>query len=211
MKREQLEDVADGIEGETFVSDGDVSDTESVNECIDEVVEAFGGLDIVVNNARVVTGDTLSSTPNDEINQVIDVNLNGVIRMARRTLPELTKSERTLINVGSIAGERGVQGLSVYSAAKGGVTSLTQQLAVEYGDEGVRVNAIIPGTIKTTVNREKRQTDPEWTEQRREKVPLGRLGVPEDIADPAVFLASDKSRYVTGHALAVDGGVLAST
>lgn len=208
--RDRLERAADDIDGETLVTVGDVGDTESVNESLDEVTDAFGGLDVVVNNAGVVVRDTLRSTSDEEAEKAVKVNLNGVMRVTRRALPELTESEGTLINVGSIAGERGIRGLSVYSAAKGGVTSLTRQLAVEYGDNGVRVNAIVPGTIKTNANREKRRSDPEWTENRREKVPLGRLGDPEDVADPAVFLASDGARYITGHVLAVDGGVLAS-
>jgi len=125
-------------------------------------------------------------------------------------LPELVESEGALVNVGSMAAERGIEGLSSYSASKGGVSSLTRQLAVEYGDRGVRVNAIVPGTIKTSVNEAVRQSDPEWTETRREQVPLDRVGEPADVADPAVFLASDMARYVTGHVLPVDGGVLRS-
>ncbi|MFC6863948.1 SDR family NAD(P)-dependent oxidoreductase [Halomicroarcula sp. GCM10025817] len=208
--RDQLEAVAADLDGETLVTVGDVSDTESVNDCIDEVTDAFGGLDVVVNNAGVVTRDDLGGTPDDDIERVIDVNLHGVIRVARRSLPHLVESEGTLLNVGSMAAERGIEGLSSYSASKGGVSSLTRQLAIEYGDRGVRVNAIVPGTIKTPVNEAVRESDPEWTETRREQVPLGRLGDPEDVADPAVFLASDRSRYVTGHVLPVDGGVLAS-
>ena len=208
--RDQLEAVAADLDGETLVTVGDVSDTESVNDCIDEVTDAFGGLDVVVNNAGIVTRDDLSDTPDDDIERVIDVNLHGVIRVARRSLPHLVESEGALLNVASMAAERGIEGLSSYSASKGGVSSLTRQLAIEYGDRGVRVNAIVPGTIKTPVNEAVRESDPEWTETRRKQVPLGRLGDPEDVADPAVFLASDRSRYVTGHVLPVDGGVLAS-
>lgn len=208
--RDQLEAAADDVDGETLVVPGDVTDAESVDRCLDEVVDAFGGLDVVVNNAGVVVRGDLASTSEEEMERTVEVNLNGVVRVAHRAMPALVESGGTLINVGSIAGERGVRGLSVYSAAKGGVTSLTRQLAVEHGERGVRVNAIVPGTIKTGVNREKRRSDPEWTEDRREKVPLGRLGEPEDVADPAVFLASDGARYITGHALTVDGGVLAS-
>lgn len=208
--RDRLEAVAEDLDGETLVTVGDVSDTESVNECVDAAVDAFGGLDVVVNNAGVVPRDDLDGTPDDEVARALDVNLHGVIRVARRVLPELVESEGTLINVGSMAAERGIEGLSSYSASKGGVSSLTRQLAVEYADEGVRVNGIVPGTIKTEINREVRENDPEWTETRREQVPLGRLGEPEDVADPAVFLASEDARYITGHLLPVDGGALAS-
>lgn len=208
--RDRLEAVAEGIDGETLVTVGDVGDTESVDECVDEVVDAFGGLDVVVNNAGIVIRDDFSESSDEAIERVLDVNLHGVIRVARRSLPELVESEGSLVNVGSMAAERGIEGLSSYSASKGGVSSLTRQLAVEYGDRGVRVNAIVPGTIKTPVNEDVRQSDPEWTETRREQVPLGRLGEPGDVADPAVFLASDMSRYVTGHVLPVDGGVLAN-
>lgn len=208
--RDQLEAVAADLDGETLVTVGDVRDTAAVNECVEETVDAFGGLDVVVNNAGVVTRDDLADTPDADIDRLIDVNLHGVVRVARAALTALEASQGTLINVSSMAAERGIEGLSSYSASKGGVSSLTRQLAVEYGDRGVRVNAIVPGTIKTPVNADVRQSDPEWTETRRQQVPLGRLGDPEDVADPAVFLASDRSRYVTGHALPVDGGVLAS-
>lgn len=208
--RDRLEAVAAELEGETLVTVGDVRDAESVNECIDTAVDVFGGLDVVVNNAGIVTRDDLSDTSDDEIGQLLDVNLHGVIRVARAALPALVESKGAMVNVSSMAAERGIEGLSSYSASKGGISSLTRQLAIEYGDKGVRVNAIVPGTIKTEVNEEVRRNDPEWTEARRAKVPMGRLGEPDDVADPAVFLASDQSRYVTGHALPVDGGVLAS-
>lgn len=208
--RDDLQTVAAGFNGESLVVSGDVRDTASVNECIDATVEAFSGLDVVVNNAGVTPRDDLNGTPDDEIARVLDINLHGVVRVARRTLPELVETKGTLINIGSIAAERGITGLSSYSASKGGISSLTRQLATEYGDRGVRVNAIVPGTIRTDINREVRENDPEWTESRREQVPLGRLGDPGDVADPAVFLASDDARYITGHLLAVDGGVLAS-
>lgn len=207
--RDRLEAVASDLDGETLVTVGDVSDTESVTECVDATVDAFGGLDVVVNNAGIVTREALADTPDKAIDRLIDVNLQGVLRVARATLPALVESNGAMVNVSSMAAERGIEGLSTYSASKGGVSSLTRQLAIEYGDDGVRVNAIVPGTIKTSVNEEVRRTDPEWTERRRAQVPMGRLGEPADVAEPAVFLASDQARYITGHALPVDGGVLA--
>jgi NAD(P)-dependent dehydrogenase (short-subunit alcohol dehydrogenase family) len=207
--RDRLEAVASDLDGETLVTVGDVSDTESVTECVDATVDAFGGLDVVVNNAGIVTREALADTPDKAIDRLIDVNLQGVLRVARATLPALVESSGAMVNVSSMAAERGIEGLSTYSASKGGVSSLTRQLAIEYGDDGVRVNAVVPGTIKTSVNEEVRRTDPEWTERRRAQVPMGRLGEPADVAEPAVFLASDQARYITGHALPVDGGVLA--
>lgn len=207
--RDRLEAVADGLDGETVVTAGDVRDTESVNECVDMVVDAFGGLDVVVNNAGIVTRGDLADTPDEDIDRVVDVNLRGVMRVARATLPALEESAGAMVNVSSIAADRGIEGLSSYSASKGGVSSLTRQLAVEYADRGVRVNAIVPGTIKTPANEEVRRTDPEWAETRRAQIPIGRLGEPADVADPAVFLASEQARYVTGQALPVDGGVMA--
>jgi NAD(P)-dependent dehydrogenase (short-subunit alcohol dehydrogenase family) len=208
--RSRLEAVADRIDGETLVVNGDVGETKSVNDCIDEITATFGGLDVVVNNAGIVARDDLEDTPDDEIERMLNVNLHGVIRVARQTIPHLIENDGILLNIGSMAGECGVEGLSSYSASKGGVSSLTRQLAVEYGSRGVRVNAIVPGTIKTSVNEAIRRSDPEWAETRRQQVPLGRLGDPKDVADPAVFLASDMARYVTGHVLPVDGGVLSS-
>ncbi|MDY6765189.1 MAG: SDR family oxidoreductase [Halobacteria archaeon] len=206
---DKLAGISETIGKGVYAVECDVRKSESVNGAVQEAVDRMGGLDVVVNNAGVLVRDDIVSTPDDDMEYVIDTNLKGVIRVARETIPELKKTEGTLINISSVSGQSGTPNLGVYVATKGGVDALTRQLAVEYGGENVRVNAIAPGTIKTPMNEEVREKNPDWEEKREEAVPLGRLGTPDDIAGPAVFLASDEAKYITGHVLVVDGGALA--
>lgn len=205
---DQLEAVADGIDGETLVVDCDVRDRASVDAMIDQVGNTFGGIDVVVNNAGVIGRSEMVDVPESEMDWVVDVNLKGQMRVARAALPALIDSSGVLINVSSQLGTVGVPGTPVYCATKGGINNLSRQLAVEYAEEGVRVNALAPGVVLTTMN-EAAARDPAWIERKRSKIPLDRLGEPDEIAGPAVFLASDDAGYVTGHVLVVDGGYTA--
>lgn len=184
----------------------DVTDTGAVEAAVERTVGAFGGLDAVVNNAGILARVDLAAATDEQIDSVVEVNLKGVMRVARATVPHLRRSEGSMINMSSVAAQRGPRDLSTYAATKGGVSSLTRQLAVQYAPE-VRVNAIEPGTVETPMNEAARE-DPEWARERAEAVPLGRLGQPEDVTGPAVFLASDEAAYITGHSLVVDGGGL---
>lgn len=201
-----LESVSNDINGRSIVTECDLRDPELVDATVEKTVDAFGELDIVFNSAGTITRGGITETEDEELERVVDVNLVGAMRLARAAIPELRDSAGTLINVSSEAGERGIPNLSAYCASKGGLNTLTKQLAVEYADDGIRVNAIAPGTIKTSMNEEVRQRDPDWESRREENVPLGRLGTTEDVADVAVYLASEKADYVTGEIVAVDGG-----
>lgn len=201
-----LESVSNDINGRSIVTECDLRDPELVDATVEKTVDAFGELDIVFNSAGTITRGGITETEDEELERVVDVNLVGAMRLARAAIPELRDSAGTLINVSSEAGERGIPNLSAYCASKGGLNTLTKQLAVEYADDGIRVNAIAPGTIKTSMNEEVRQRDPDWESRREENVPLGRLGTTEDVADAAVYLASEKADYVTGEIVAVDGG-----
>lgn len=206
---DQLAAVCDDIEGTAVPISCDVRETESVEAAVDAAVEALGGLDVAVSNAGVIVRAGLVDTTDAEMERVIDVNLQGMMRVARATIPELAESDGTLINVSSQLGEVGVEGASVYCASKGGINNVTRQLALEYADEGVTVNALAPGVVETSMNEAVRSEDDEWADRQLENIPLDRLGTTTDIAGPAVFLASDESNYMTGHVLVVDGGWLA--
>jgi NAD(P)-dependent dehydrogenase (short-subunit alcohol dehydrogenase family) len=204
-----LEDIAADIGDDAVALECDVRDTEQVDSAIDGAVEAFGGLDVVINSAGVIDRNEVVTTDDKDMEWLVDVNLQGMVRVARAAMPALIESEGILINVSSQLGEVGVEGASVYCATKGGINNLTRQLAVEYADEGVRVNALAPGVVKTEMNRAVRENDPNWEDEKSEKVPLGRLAEPEEVAEPAVFLASDGASYMTGHVMIVDGGYIA--
>ena len=193
----------------TLVVAGDVSKSDFADEIVSKTVERFGGLDCLVNNAGVGGGGILHKTDDAEIDRIIDINVKGVIYLSRASIPHLIKSKGSIVNISSVSGIGGDSMLPIYNASKGAVTNLTRGLALQIGAKGVRVNAINPsitrsdmvdgvlsndGTMKAFMNR----------------VALGRIGEPEDIAAAAAFLASEDAAFITGVNLPVDGGVSAS-
>jgi NAD(P)-dependent dehydrogenase (short-subunit alcohol dehydrogenase family) len=152
------------------------------------------------------TADWGSEALLEAMERVIDVNLKGYLRVARASISALSDTNGTLINVSSQLGSVGVPDASVYCATKGGIDNLTRQLAVECAEDGVRVNGLAPGVVDTAMTPD---DDEEWEAQKRAMIPLDRIASPDEIAAPAVFLASDDASYLTGHVLVVDGGYLA--
>lgn len=190
----------------TFV-ETDVTDEDDVAEAVRTAVDEYGGLDIVVNNAGIYYQYQAHETPDDAWEDIIDVNLSGLFKTSREALPELKGSDHAkIINLSSIYGLVGGENSAAYCASKGGVANLTRQMALDYADDEINVNALAPGIIKTAQNHEWRETDEELLESWHNDTPWPRFGEPEDVADAAVFLASDESEFVTGHVLSVDGG-----
>ncbi|MFB6310820.1 MAG: SDR family NAD(P)-dependent oxidoreductase [Salinirussus sp.] len=209
LDREKLKPVIDALSTDGLAIECDVRDTAGVNKAVADVVDAFDGLDIVVNNAGIIGREALIDTDDETMDRVLDVNLRGTMRVARAALPHLMRSEGALVNVSSQLSRAAVPGVSVYTASKGGVSSLTRQLAVEHARDGVRVNALAPGIVDTEMTRAARTQSQNWEAERLQRIPMRRLAAPSDIAGPAVFLASEEAGYVTGHILVVDGGYLA--
>jgi len=209
IDEEAVVELADSLETETLVLDCDVRNTDAVEESVERCLETFGSMNVVVNNAGVVGRTALLNTDDTEMERILDVNLKGTVRVARATLPHLIKSTGSMINISSQLAQVAVKGVSVYTATKGGISSLTRQLAIEHADDGVRVNALAPGIIDTDMTGKARNTESGWEDDRLERIPLNRLGTPSDIAGPAVFLASKEAEYITGEVLTVDGGYLA--
>lgn len=195
--------------GEAAFVECDLTDQASIDRAVEEAVNAFDGIDVGFNSAGALTRGPVTEASEEDLQMVIDVNLLGALRFAKAVLPELTDSEGTLVTISSEAGERGVANLPAYCASKGGVNALTRQLAIEFGPEGVNVNAIAPGTTKTAINEEVRSEDPEWLEERRNAIPIGRLNEPSDIAELGVYLASDGAKNVNGAVVNIDGGTTA--
>jgi NAD(P)-dependent dehydrogenase (short-subunit alcohol dehydrogenase family) len=185
----------------------DVTDEAAVENAVEAAVDEFGGLDVLVNNAGIYYQYEAHETPTEDYNAITDVNLRGTFLCSKAAIPVLRDSDNAkIINLSSIFGLVGGASSAAYCASKGGVSNLTRQLSLDYADEEINVNAIAPGIIKTAQNVEWRENNPEIVADWEAKTPWPRFGEPEDVADVAVFLASDESDFVTGHVLSVDGG-----
>lgn len=192
--------------GEAIVSKTDVSQSDQVKNMIKSAVQTFGGLDILVNNAGIVTMSDVVSTSEEDWQKNIDVDLKGVFLGVKAAVPEMEKRGKgKIINMASIAGLVGFQGITAYCAAKGGVVSMTREMALDLAPKKINVNAIAPGVIKTNMTVDILE-DPKQAETMLAQTPLGRFGEPEDIAHLAVYLASDESDFMTGQTIAIDGG-----
>ena len=183
----------------------DISDPESVEAMMRVVVETFGRIDILVNNAGIGHARPFLETPLAEWNTVLATNLTGTFLCAQAAARRMVaQGSGTIVNVGSISGERGGSGRAAYGAAKAGVILLTKVMAVELSSLGVRVNCISPGPTETEQVRQCHDTA--TREAYHRLLPIKRYAQPDEIAAAALFLASPDSSFVTGHILNVDGG-----
>ena len=186
----------------------DVRHRNEVLGAVEQLVSEFGRLDIVANNAIVFRREPVSEVREETAERMISVGLTSLIWAAQAALVHMDRVRGgVIINNTSPAAELGVPGSTVYSAIKGGVTSLTRSLAVEFGSRRIRVNAVCPGAVPTPGALEMNEHDDALYEARRKRTPQGRLGTIEDIAAAAVFLASEEASYITAAVLRIDGGV----
>lgn len=186
---------------------GDVSDEAAVREMVAKVVDNFGRIDVLVNNAGLMAITPAEETTLDDWCRMLEVNLTGPFLMCREFgKVMLDQGSGSIVNVSSVAGLLGVADRAAYNASKHGLIGLTRTLAAEWGGRGIRVNAVCPGWVKT--ERDESDQSGNYTDSDIEgRVPMGRFASPEDIAAAVAFLAdSDQSGYVNGHTLSVDGG-----
>ena len=187
---------------------GDVSDEEMVREMVRRVMESFGRVDVLVNNAGVSLITPAEQTTLADWSRVLEVNLTGPFLMSREFGKEmLGKRSGSIVNISSVAGLLGIADRAAYNASKHGLIGLTRTLAAEWSGHGVRVNAVCPGWVKTEMDQEDQASGGYTDEDIEGRTPMGRFARAEDIAQAVAFLADPElSGYVNGHALSVDGG-----
>ena len=197
-----------GIDAYGYVCD--VTDEDAVTKFVAAVEKEVGEIDILVNNAGIIKRIPMHEMTAAEFRQVIDVDLNAPFIMAKAVLPSMMKRRKgKIINICSMMSELGRETVSAYAAAKGGLKMLTRNIASEYGEYNIQCNGIGPGYIATPQTAPLREEGHPFNSFIISKTPAGRWGEPEDLAGPAVFLASEASNFINGHVLYVDGGILA--
>jgi 3-oxoacyl-[acyl-carrier protein] reductase len=179
---------------------------EDAEALVAQVVEDFGGVDIVVNNAGITKDTLLMRMTEEDFNRVIEVNLNSVFNMTKAVQRTFLKQRSgSIVNISSVVGVKGNAGQANYSASKAGIIGFTKSVALELGSRNIRCNAIAPGFIETEMTA---VLDEKTVQSWRDGIPLKRGGSPEDVANACLFLASDMSAYVSGQVLNVCGGML---
>lgn len=203
----------DGIDAKGYVCD--VTDEEAVNALVATIEKEVGVIDILVNNAGIIKRIPMCEMSAEDFRKVIDVDLNAPFIMSKAVIPSMIKKGHgKIINICSMMSELGRETVSAYAAAKGGLKMLTRNICSEFGEHNIQCNGIGPGYIATPQTAPLREIQPDGSRHPFDqfiiaKTPAARWGTPEDLAGPAVFLASDASNFVNGHILYVDGGILA--
>jgi len=192
----------------------DVTSADQTQALVQKAETAFDHVNILVNNAGTLSVSTVESIPEDEWDSLMNTNLKGPYLMSRAALPALRRAGGgSIVNIGSVLGLVAVKERAAYCASKGGITMLTKAMALDHAAENIRVNCICPSVVETDLVRDMfsdSETGQKARAARLATFPLGRFGRPEDVADLAVFLASEESSWMTGTALPLDGGVTAN-
>jgi NAD(P)-dependent dehydrogenase (short-subunit alcohol dehydrogenase family) len=203
--------------GQAVSTIGDVSSAADAARMVAEAVAALGRLDVLVNNAGIqpmTWYHRIEDLAEDRWDRILGVNLKGVFLMSKHAIPEIRKQGGgAIVNMASVQGLQSMPGVPAYAASKGGVLSLTRNMALDYARENIRVTAICPGTIDSDMVRTSARAEGGDLEANLRRYgafhPIGRIGHPQDIANAALFLASEKASFITGEYLCVDGGFMA--
>jgi len=183
----------------------DISQSDKIEEFIDNAANELGGLDCIVNNAGITQDNLAIRMSIDEWKKVIDINLTSTFLMSKFAIKKMLKNKKgKIINITSVVGHTGNLGQANYTASKAGLVAMSKSLAIEYAKKNINVNCISPGFIKTAMTD---KIDEKFKEVIVSKIPSARLGEPEDIANAVLFLASDNSSYINGETLHVNGGM----
>lgn len=202
----KVRDAAEAVECD-IVRPIDVTERDQVTELFERVTAEIGGIDVLVNSAGVLQDVKPTAEITDrEWDDIIETNLYGVFLASQLIPAYMGEGHKAILNISSVNGDIPVPQLSVYGASKFGVKGLTKNLALEYGEQGIRVNAIAPGYVKTRQNREALEAD-DLREVLHDRTPLSRYAKLDEVADAAVFLSSPAASFITGETLLIDGGL----
>lgn len=197
-------------DGGTAVSiPADVTEEADVEGCVRKAVQAYGGLDILVNAAGILFSGSIEQTTLKQWDEMFNINVRSVFHMMQQALPHLIKSKGNVINVSSVTGLRAFPNILAYCVSKAAVDQLTRCAALELAPKGVRVNAVNPGVVGTNLHRRAGMDEGaygKFLEHSKTTHPLGRVGKPEEIADLILYLASPRASWVTGATYSIDGG-----
>ncbi len=213
-KQEAVDQVTESFKNDGLEATGiaaNMGNIDAIHNLVDKTVEAYGGVDIIINNAAAnpVFGP-IQDTDERAFNKIIDVNLKGPFELSKKAYPVLKqRGGGSIINISSIGGITPERFIGIYSVTKAGIINLTQAMAQDWGPDNIRVNAICPGLIKTKFS-EALWTNEEILERFIKKIPMGRAGDPDELGGLAVFLASDAAAYCTGGVYVMDGGYKAT-
>ena len=204
-RNEQVAEEIRSCSGEAMTLNLDVTSPESVKEAFAKTLKDKTRIDVLVNNAGITRDGLAMRMKQVDWDLVMNINLTGAFRCAQAVLPGMMRNRwGRIVNIASVVGQAGAAGQANYAASKGGMIAMTKALAQEIGSRGITVNAVAPGYIQTDMT----AVLPEEVKARiLAQVPLGRIGQPEDIAAAVKFLASEEAAYITGHVLAVNGGM----
>ena len=205
---DDLERVASDLKHDPVILQADLSEPRAGSELGRRVIESVGSVDVLVNNAGIPMRRTPDSITEEDFDLVFSINVRSLLMLTLALGPGMAKrGGGSIINISSIASLRGPVGRVAYAGTKGAVDAMTRALAADWGEQGIRVNAICPGLIATAIWEQDRANIPGLSEQLEDKIALKRWGFSDDIADVVLFFASDSSRYMTGEVVAVDGGM----
>lgn len=193
------------IGGRALYWPGDVTNSQQMKMMIDETVRGWGGLDILVNSGGVRTNGSITDITEEDWDRTIDINLKGAFIVSRLAIPEMIKrGGGVILHIAARSGMLGQSGRAAYCASKGGLVRLTEAMAMDHAPDKIRVNCICPGPTRTPMVD---TSTPEKLARYKTRVPIGRIGEPEDVAYAALYLASDEASMVTAAILPVDGGM----
>ena len=205
----ELNSLRDEAQGNVYLYRADILETTAVEKSVNDCVEKFGQIDVLVNAAGIILNGSVENTSLNDWDEMMNINLRTVFLMMQKCVPHLEKTKGNIVNVSSVAGQRAFPNVLAYCVSKAAVDQLTRCSAIELAPQGIRVNAVNPGVVVTKLHKRGGMTDKDYEsflERSKTTHPLGRVGEPEEIAELIYYLASEKASWITGATYEIDGG-----